>query len=198
MSARCQDGLTGGGKLPPTIQTVREHIAWSYANLARAHAALTDGATQYAMKHHMIRSRLYAGLVSGKVAMQSIYQDERLKMTSAQVCSYCGEAEKLSVDHLIPRVKDGPDDADNLVLACRRCNSSKQGNDLLVWSQATGRFPSVLVLRRYLKIVQRECADRELMEHSVGAASALDLPFRLDLLPYAFPPLAELRVAYGQ
>ncbi len=183
--------------MPPSIQTVRQHIAWSYANLARAHAALTDGASKYAMKHHMIRSRLYAGMLSGKLAMQSMYEDERLKMTSAQLCSYCGDAEKLSVDHLIPRVKDGPDDADNLVLACRRCNSSKQGKDLLVWSKGTGRFPSVLVLRRYLKIVQRQCTERGLLDHEVVVATALDLPFRLDLLPHTFPPLAELRVAFA-
>jgi hypothetical protein len=29
--------------MPPKIHTVREHVAWSYANLARAHAALDDG-----------------------------------------------------------------------------------------------------------------------------------------------------------
>ena len=31
----------------PVPMTVREQIAWSYANLARAHAALEDGVEQY-------------------------------------------------------------------------------------------------------------------------------------------------------
>ena len=184
--------------MPPNIHTVREHVAWSYANLARAHAALDDGVTKYGMKHHVIRSRLFTGLVSGKMAMQSIYDDERVKMTSTQCCSYCGDTTKLSIDHLIPRIKDGPDDADNLVLACRPCNSSKQGKDLLVWSSTMGRFPSVLVLRRYLKIVQRECAGRGLLDEELAAVDVAALPFRLDLLPYEFPPLEELRVAVGR
>lgn len=39
-------------------------------------------------------------------------------------CRYCG-APADSVDHIIPRSRKGADDPDNLVAACRTCNSSK-------------------------------------------------------------------------
>lgn len=41
-------------------------------------------------------------------------------------CRYCGAAGE-SVDHVVPRCQGGGDDAGNLVVACRSCNSRKGG-----------------------------------------------------------------------
>ncbi len=49
----------------PNLVTVLDQIAWSYANLGRAHAALTANRTSYIMVDHMIRAKLYNGLRSG-------------------------------------------------------------------------------------------------------------------------------------
>ena len=178
---------------PPTIITIREHIAWSYANLARADAALEDGVVEYQRVHHIIRQRLYSGLMSGRMSMRSLYQDERLKMTMPQACYYCGSLDDLAVDHLIPRIKGGADESDNLIWACRRCNSSKQGRDMIEWMDAKSAFPSILLLRRYVKIVARHCDAEECMETELSRAGELGLPFDVSLLPTVFPPLAELR-----
>jgi 5-methylcytosine-specific restriction endonuclease McrA len=42
-------------------------------------------------------------------------------------CVYCGCTEKsaLTLDHVIPQSKGGPDTWDNLVTACKRCNAEK-------------------------------------------------------------------------
>jgi 5-methylcytosine-specific restriction endonuclease McrA len=40
-------------------------------------------------------------------------------------CIYCGSTTDLSYDHLMARNRAGPDIADNVVMACKRCNSSK-------------------------------------------------------------------------
>lgn len=176
----------------PRIETVRDHIAWSYANLARAHAALGEGARRYKPHHHMVRAKLFKGLVTGTMRMGSLYDDERLKLTLPRSCAYCGSADKLTIDHLIARSQTGPDEADNLVPACRPCNSSKQGRDVLRWLLGRGDFPSLLVLRRYLKLVQARCETTGLLDHPVGTALELDLPFALDLLPHSFPPLDTL------
>ena len=177
----------------PEITTVREQIAWSYANLAMADAALGDAAERYEKTHFIIRSRLYKGLVSGTMSMRSLYHDERLKMTMPQACYYCGSDTNLAVDHLIPRIKGGPDEADNLVWSCRSCNSSKQGRDMLEWMSAKGRFPSVLLLRRYVKIVARYCERQGCMDVPLTEAPTLVLPFDLLLLPIRFPPLDGLQ-----
>lgn len=178
----------------PTPATVREQIAWSYANLARAHAALDDGVTSYKVVHHAIRNKLYYGLVAGTMSMRSLYDDERIKMTVPQACCYCGATGQLTVDHLIPRIRGGPDEADNLVWACRPCNISKNSRDLLVWGASKGEFPSVLLLRRYLKMIARFCERHNLMDNSLDMATEVDMPFDLSLLPTKFPPLKDLRL----
>jgi len=40
-------------------------------------------------------------------------------------CVYCGDKKKLTIDHLMPQSRGGSNDQDNLVLACRHCNSTK-------------------------------------------------------------------------
>lgn len=176
----------------PTPETVREQISWSYANLARAHSALEDGVKKYQRIHHLIRNRTYHGLLSGKISMRSLYDDERLKMTEPQACYYCGAKDNLAVDHLIPKIRGGPDDADNLIWACRSCNSSKQGRDMLVWATSKGFFPSILLLRRYIKIVARYCDQKGYMSIPLDQLEDGDMPFDVRLLPTKFPPLEEL------
>lgn len=178
----------------PEPTTIREQIACSYANLARAHAALETGSEKYSRVHHIVRNRLYHGLVSGKMSMRTIFDDERIKMTMPQACYYCGSRSHLAVDHLIPRIRGGSDDSDNLVWACRACNSSKQGKDLMAWTSAKGVFPSVLLLRRYLKIVAKYCNENSYMEIRLEDASDLALPFDARLLPTRFPPLQKLKL----
>lgn len=156
--------------------------------------ALKEDASKYHRLHYFVRSNLYRGLIDGTKKMRSLYDDERLKMTVPQACYYCGSIEKLSVDHLMPRVFGGTDDADNLIWACRSCNSSKQGRDMLVWMKKKGMFPSVLLLRRYLKLVTRYCDENALMELPLADVLQRDLPFDLSLLPYEFPPLEELKL----
>lgn len=126
--------------------------------------------------------------------MRSLYDDERLKMTVPQACYYCGAEGHLAVDHLIPRIRGGPDEADNLIWACRACNSSKQGRDMLVWATSKGFFPSVLLLRRYLKIAARFCDENGHMDVALDRITERDMPFDVALLPTRFPPLAELRL----
>ena len=42
-------------------------------------------------------------------------------------CVYCGSEENLVIDHLVPLLKGGDNEPDNLVAACRKCNSGKAG-----------------------------------------------------------------------
>jgi hypothetical protein len=180
--------------MPPRIRTVREHIAWAYGNVALAHSALQDEVTEYGKVHFTIRNKLYHGLISGKMSMRSIYDDERIKMTVPQACYYCGCMRDLAVDHLIPQIKGGLDESDNLIWACRRCNSSKQGRDMLDWMRSKGSFPPILLLRRYMKIVAHYCEQNGYMDEELSAVDDLHLPFDLRLLPMELPPLSDLRL----
>lgn len=53
-------------------------------------------------------------------------------------CAYCGiESSELTLDHIIPRSKGGPDSAENLTPACRSCNSSKGAKGISEWAGGT-------------------------------------------------------------
>jgi len=61
-------------------------------------------------------------------------------------CTYCGSEENLSVDHVIPLSKGGEDYIENLVIACRKCNSSKGNKELNRWLKS--------------KIIQKDISSR--------------------------------------
>jgi 5-methylcytosine-specific restriction endonuclease McrA len=42
-------------------------------------------------------------------------------------CQMCGTEERLTVDHIVPRVLGGTDSMSNLQVLCGSCNSSKGG-----------------------------------------------------------------------
>jgi len=174
------------------ITTVGEVLHWSYANLAMAHAAVTAKAEKYGRMQFMIRSRLYAGLNKQTMSIGPLADDERLKMILPQACCYCGSREFLSADHLIPTKRGGANAGDNLVWACRSCNSSKCAHDALEWLAQRKQFPSLLLLRRYLKLAIEMCRERNLMNAPI--AEAPELPFSLSAIPQAFPPPSELRL----
>lgn len=179
--------------MPNEPATVREQIAFSYSNLACAHSALKRGARKYATVDYMIRAKLRRGLIDGSMRMRSLYDDERIKMVAPQACYYCGSTQNLCADHLIPRIRGGSDESDNLVWACRSCNSSKGKRDLLEWLRSKGRFPPVLLLRRYTKIVTRYCERHGLLDlklDQLGDEHAM--PFDVRMLPTRFPPLCDL------
>jgi len=50
---------------------------------------------------------------------------QRILERDSFICAYCG-ARANSVDHITPRAQGGLHDFDNLVAACRRCNSRKK------------------------------------------------------------------------
>ncbi len=147
------------------IATVSDLLYWSYANLAMAHAAVTSQAAKYDRTHFMIRSRLFSGLRRASMQLGPLADDERLKMILPQSCCYCGSKEYLAADHLIPSKKGGANTGDNLVWACRACNSSKCASDVLEWLAKRQQFPSLLLLRRYLKLAIEPASDDEMLRH---------------------------------
>jgi hypothetical protein len=174
------------------IITIGELLHWSYANLAMAHSAITAKSEKYGRTQFMIRARLYAGLNKQTMNIGPLADDERLKMVLPQACCYCGSREYLSVDHLIPTKRGGANSGDNLVWACRSCNSSKCARDALEWLAGKNQFPPILLLRRYLKLAIEISSERGLM--NVALVEAPELPFSLSAIPKAYPQPSQLRL----
>ena len=112
-------------------QLVKEILYWSYANLAMAHTAVERKQAKYNTFNFMIRAKLYKGLMTGEMNIRTLFDDEKIKLQAGQKCSYCGETESLTLDHIFSQKLGGKDTGDNLIYACKSCNSSKGKKDLM-------------------------------------------------------------------
>ena len=64
-----------------------------------------------------IMERRFSGASRAKV--------EKLVKRKNAACTYCGSTEFLTVDHIIPKVKGGTNEYNNLQILCKRCNTIK-------------------------------------------------------------------------
>lgn len=173
-------------------KTIKELLYWSYANLAMAHAAVTRKDNKYGRRHFIIRSRLYKGLNEKTMTIGQLAEDEKLKLFLPQACCYCGSKELLVADHLIPTKRGGENKGDNLIWACRTCNSSKGAKDMLEWFNEKGQFPSLLLLRRYLKLAIELCQNKEIMD--IELSKAPEIPISISEIPVSFPQPNQLKL----
>lgn len=176
-----------------TITTVSDQIYYAYANLAMADYAVSKGLIKYDRTCFMIRSRLYKGLQSGDMKIHSLFDDEKLKLQNGTRCVYCGVSTDVSIDHMIPRIKGGTDISDNLVCACRTCNSSKGKKDLMEWYHDKQSFPPLMLLRRYIKLIYNYCNTDGALDLKLDDSKLNSLPFSIESLPINYPTPDKLQ-----
>ena len=147
------------------IETLRELIYWSYANLAMAHSAIDKGQKKYGTLNFIVRAKLFRGLKQGTMNIRTIFDDEKVKLRTGQICNYCGSKNNLTLDHIFPKKFGGKDDAENLIFACKTCNSSKGKKGLMEWMNFRGQFLPLMVIRRFFKtdlqLLQRTRINRQ-------------------------------------
>lgn len=56
------------------------------------------------------------------------------------ICFYCRQPKKLSIDHDIPLSRGGTDDIDNILPACRSCNSKKHDRTAIEFLAKINRY----------------------------------------------------------
>jgi len=157
-----------------------------------AHTAVDKRQEKYEKFNFMVRGRLFKGLKEGTMNMRTIFDDEKIKLKTGQICNYCGSTEKLALDHIFPQKYGGQDNAENLIFACKACNSSKGKKDLMEWMAFRGQFLPLMIIRRYIKLTFNYCNDNGLIDKKIDEIKGLELPFRIDLLPTNFPNPNEL------
>jgi len=65
----------------------------------------------------------------GSVDIQAVYD------YWGSACIYCGDTERLEIDHIVALAAGGSHTQDNLAPSCRKCNASKAGHLLVDWMQ---------------------------------------------------------------
>jgi len=198
-------------------KTVGESLYLSMASLGMAFASNQHDKPTYQKIDYIVRNKNYHGYINGNIQLGSFLNDEKWKMDTSNACCYCGRQSDLTLDHMIPQFSSGKHSADNLVVACRSCNSSKNKTDFLEWMAKRGEFPTLGLLRRYLKLVIHYCIEHKLMDialeprtrskpkqaslfdkfESLTAPEQCDttiraLPFKIELIPHKFPDPIDL------
>lgn len=87
---------------------------------ARPDRALRSAVARYPWPS-VVRLRGYV-----RVPYRSVLLTRRnLLRRDHHACQYCGATERLTLDHVVPKSRGGPDTWDNLVAACVPCNNRK-------------------------------------------------------------------------
>lgn len=92
------------------------------ADLVEAHAgrALRSATTSLPWPS-VVRLRGYVRVPYRQVLLTR----RNLLRRDGHTCQYCGATERLTLDHVLPRSRGGPETWENLVAACTRCNNRK-------------------------------------------------------------------------
>ena len=132
---------------PPAVKTIRDLLFWQYAKIISDSAGL--GKRQYPFVMNRFK-KLQAGEIEWSGAIREYVRERELPSQ----CIYCGSAEALSYDHLMPRSRGGPDVSDNVVMACRSCNSAKGERGVYEWYKLDRRYEVPRVAEgKYLKLL---------------------------------------------
>jgi hypothetical protein len=98
-------------------QFLRDMIFWQYANLIAKSAGFG--------KNNYFIIKKYKHLKSGEITWSTLRREYEHEFNSSDSCIYCGAETDLTVEHMIPVSRGGPDHPDNFVRVCKHCNSSK-------------------------------------------------------------------------
>jgi hypothetical protein len=132
---------------PSAVKTVRDLIYWQYAKIISESAGA--GKKQYAFVMDRFK-KLQSGEIEWSGAIREYLRERELP----NQCIYCGSVERLGYDHLVPTSRGGPDIPENVVMACRSCNSSKGDKGLYEWFKLDKRYEVPRVAEgKYLKLL---------------------------------------------
>jgi len=111
---------------PPAVKTVKQLIFWQYAKIVSASAGM--GKQNYGMIMNT-----YKKLCDGSISWSSTVREWLLEKEQNNLCIYCGKEDKLTTEHILPKIYCGADIPDNVVRVCKSCNSSKGCKGFYEW-----------------------------------------------------------------
>jgi len=132
---------------PAAVKTIRDLIYWQYAKIIAESAGA--GKRQYGFVMNRFQS-----LVTGQIAWSTVIREYVKEREHPNECIYCGSHAHLTLDHLLPRSRGGPDTPDNAVWVCQPCNSAKGDRRLYEWYGLDRRYDIPRIAEgKYLKLL---------------------------------------------
>jgi len=110
---------------PPYVRTIKEEILYEYAKLISRSA--------YGSLQRGFITERFKKLRDGEITISGTMREWEREQELPKICVYCDSTKDLTTDHLVPRNRGGDDSADNVVLACQSCNTSRGEKGVFEW-----------------------------------------------------------------
>jgi 5-methylcytosine-specific restriction endonuclease McrA len=178
--------------------TVEDHIFWSYTLLGISREIMEKRAKglpdRFSGRRASWVNREMSAYKNELKNISSLDRDDILAQNGDRVCAHCGaNGPKFHFDHLIPASKlSGAHINLNQVRACPSCNMKRGNKDLMLWHRQAQTFPTLAVLRRYLKLCYFFARKNDLLHQAAEDAVRNGLPYDPRLLPRKFPDVTIL------
>ncbi len=135
------------GLPPPAVKTVEDLLYWQYAKI------IANSAGEGKANYGFIMDR-FKRLQSGEMKWSSSIREYVKEHEHANTCVYCGSVGDLTLEHMLPRARGGPDIPDNAVWVCSTCNSRKGSKRLYEWYGLESRNELPRIAEgKYLKLL---------------------------------------------
>lgn len=172
--------------------TVERLIWWSYASLSVTRRRMTASEPVVFLDG---RGRATPGefgrYVRGEKRLGPLDRETREQALHSPLCAHCGAGSPCEMDHLIPRSRGGANLGFNTVPCCASCNRRRGNKDLMRWYREQRAFPTLALMRHYLKLCYSVASKMDLLERSPEDAVHAGLPFDPALLPSRYPPIEQ-------
>lgn len=151
---------------PPAVKTVRDLIFWQYAKIISESAGFGKRNWGFIMKK-------FKQLKEGEIFWNEIREYIKEKEKKDE-CIFCGRKTNLTLDHLLPRCFNGPNDEKNVIFVCKECNSSKGSKRLYeFWTLKKGLEGAKYEVPRiaegkYLKFLYEVLENKGLLDLSIN------------------------------
>lgn len=134
---------------PSAIKSVRDIIFWQYAKI------IADSSNFGKTNYGFIMSK-FKELQTKKIHWSTTIREYIKEHEIPNQCIYCGVNEKLTLEHILPSSKGGPNITDNVVWVCKSCNSSKGAKRLYEWKGLKNKDQHHRVAEgKYLKLLYK-------------------------------------------
>jgi hypothetical protein len=131
---------------PKYVKTIGDELLYEYAKLISRSA-------RKKIDYAFVTNR-FKELREGKISISGSIREWQREQELPKVCVFCGATSNLHTDHLVPRSRGGEDSADNLVLSCATCNTSRGDKGVFAWLGLKKKDDlHRLVAGKYLKLL---------------------------------------------
>lgn len=111
---------------PSAVKTPRDLLYWQYAKI------IADSAGMGKKNYGFVMNR-FKKLQTGEIQWSTSIREYVKERETRDECIYCVTEGDLTLEHVLPSTRGGPDTTDNAVWVCQSCNSSKGDKGLYEW-----------------------------------------------------------------